>query len=302
LFYPNEEYMQKVKGYDGNDNLNNKETEVVEAESITTIDLRKVKLFGYEYVDPYVTASHMTSIKNGDDDYDPVLVDKINDDLYVLIPPDGGHHRSVAHYRMNKPLKIKIVDPNDINYEYSGEGFTYREISEQILRGEKIDLDYAVSIARIPLIEDELTQDLKMDKPKQSIPDQDILDELMKEVQVDPVVGPEYIPGWDTKETIVEKIQQLESQIQPLQDLTPDLKYVKAIKGARRVFVHGDIHADYDGFRTNLLAAGVIDENNKLLLKQSEVFVITGDIVDRATQNLETIRMKLPTLKCRVSF
>lgn len=87
------------------------------------IDLHKTKLFGYQ---PTVTLSVICSIMKGiraGDLFEPVIVSRYGERDYRLetirrfpedLLPDGGHHRSIAHYVFGKPLLCRFPTEEDI--------------------------------------------------------------------------------------------------------------------------------------------------------------------------------------------
>ena len=86
---------------------------------IIYLDLNRVTLIGFQR---NVSDLRIEVLVNGieaGNDIPPVRVYRINESLYQLTMlnrsdcgcgKDGGHHRAVAHYILNKPLKCIIED------------------------------------------------------------------------------------------------------------------------------------------------------------------------------------------------
>ncbi len=86
--------------------------------SIVYLDLRKVKLYGFhKSISDLKVDAILRGIEMGDE-FPPVLVKKKSDleyELGAVVDYEdedncGGHHRAVAHYIANVPLKCRLYE------------------------------------------------------------------------------------------------------------------------------------------------------------------------------------------------
>lgn len=77
----------------------------------TYIDLRKVRLYGWEgQKSDLAIGSFLEGIEAGDI-FPPVKVSRSGRKTYWIMPSeDGGHHRAVAHYLSGKPLRCEVIN------------------------------------------------------------------------------------------------------------------------------------------------------------------------------------------------
>ena len=113
-------------------------------EDIFYLDLNQVTLLGFERQNLFSKVEKMVqAIEAGDNNFPPVPVKRFDYFTYALTHEpdkignaDGGHHRAVAHYIANKPLKCRLVEENIRwrNYPKRDEwGFSLFPIPEAIL-------------------------------------------------------------------------------------------------------------------------------------------------------------------------
>lgn len=84
-------------------------------EDIFYLDLNKVTLLGFEQRNLYSKVEEMVNAIERGDDFPPVFVRHLYGDTYRLthdrvegkFRPEGGHHRAIAHYITNIPLKCR---------------------------------------------------------------------------------------------------------------------------------------------------------------------------------------------------
>ena len=98
------------------------------------LNLNKVTLIGYEYVTDQCIDSIIKGIEN-DDVFPPAKVLRLDDGSYLLVPPDGGHNRAVGHYIMNKPLRVIVVELDEIIPEYIYKNKNYNYFKDRFLKG-----------------------------------------------------------------------------------------------------------------------------------------------------------------------
>jgi len=116
---------------------------------IVFLDLNKVRLFGFERETLASKVDRMIkSIEAGDEDFPPVPVKKFNKSTYALThqpdstgKADGGHHRAVAHYIANKPLKCMLVEG-----KYKWKGFPRTDEYRRLL----FSIPEAILVDKLP--------------------------------------------------------------------------------------------------------------------------------------------------------
>jgi hypothetical protein len=113
---------------------------------IVYLDLNKVRLLGFEREVLSSKIEEMVqSIEVGDNDFPPVPVKRFDNTNYALThqpvkgqrgKADGGHHRAVAHYIANRPLKCRLIEKGETWDDYprtDNWGFDLFPIPELIL-------------------------------------------------------------------------------------------------------------------------------------------------------------------------
>jgi hypothetical protein len=70
------------------------------------------RLFGFEKVDRKNVEGFIEALRKNRE-LPIVYVGMIGRD-YLLLPPDGGHHRALSHYLENRPLRIGVLKQNEI--------------------------------------------------------------------------------------------------------------------------------------------------------------------------------------------
>jgi hypothetical protein len=88
----------------------------MDAREIMQIDLNngEVDLYGWERKKSEKVADYFIKAISSGSNIPPVPVLKISNTEYWLVTSDGGHNRSIAHYRANCPLSVQIMQPNDL--------------------------------------------------------------------------------------------------------------------------------------------------------------------------------------------
>jgi len=85
---------------------------------IVFLDLNKVTLLGFERKNLFSKVEKMVAaIESGDENFPAVPVKRLDNSTYALTHQpsregcaDGGHHRAIAHYIANHPLKCTLVE------------------------------------------------------------------------------------------------------------------------------------------------------------------------------------------------
>ena len=76
------------------------------------LDWEQERLFGFEKVERQNVEDFIEILRRGEQ-LPIVYVGMIGRD-YLLLPPDGGHHRALSHYLEKRPLRIGVLGQNEI--------------------------------------------------------------------------------------------------------------------------------------------------------------------------------------------
>lgn len=84
---------------------------------IVYLNLNSITLWGWERRKSLSSIEKMIRSIYAGIDFPAVPIKKLNNDEYSLViywpdveEIDGGHHRAIAHYKSNVPLKCELVD------------------------------------------------------------------------------------------------------------------------------------------------------------------------------------------------
>ncbi len=80
---------------------------------ISFLDLNKVDLFGWESPQSIQSVDAIVRGIENNDVFPPVFVLRLEEDVFRLFTPDGGHTRAIGHYIANQPLRVVIKEPHN---------------------------------------------------------------------------------------------------------------------------------------------------------------------------------------------